>query len=74
MQIDTITKLLDLPNFKVSKVFEHCENNLHLDLDLVGRNVIQELEGTDDKYLDEYATAGSERNLAMIEIIASACT
>ena len=38
-------------------------------LDLVGRSVIQELEGVDDKYLDEYATAGSEKNLAMIEII-----
>ncbi len=38
-------------------------------LDLVGRSVIQELEGADDKYLDEYATAGSEKNLAMIEII-----
>jgi len=38
-------------------------------LDLVGRSVILELEGADDKYLDEYATAGSEKNLAMIEII-----
>ena len=38
-------------------------------LDLVSRSVIQELEGVDDKYLDEYATAGSEKNLAMIEII-----
>jgi len=35
----------------------------------VGRNVIQKLEDTNDKYLDEYATAGAERNLAMIEII-----
>ena len=26
-------------------------------------------EGADDKYPDEYATAGSEKNLAMIEII-----
>ncbi len=37
-------------------------------LDLVGRSVIQELEGTDDKFLDEYATAGSEKNPAMIDV------
>ena len=38
-------------------------------LDLIGRSVIQELEGVDDKYLDQYATAGSEKNLAMVEVI-----
>ncbi len=38
-------------------------------LDLIGRSVIKELEGAEDKYLDQYATAGSEKNLAMVEII-----
>ena len=36
-------------------------------LDLVGRKVIEELEAGEDKHLEEYATAGSDRNLAMIE-------
>jgi len=34
-------------------------------LDLAGRKAIQELEGSDDRFLDEYATAGSEKNIAM---------
>lgn len=34
MQIETITKLLALPNFKVVKVLEHHENSLHLYVDL----------------------------------------
>ncbi|TFG90970.1 MAG: amidophosphoribosyltransferase, partial [Syntrophobacterales bacterium] len=38
-------------------------------LDLAGRMAIQEIEGTDDKNLEEYARAGSERNLAMVEKI-----
>ncbi|MBU4316669.1 MAG: amidophosphoribosyltransferase [Proteobacteria bacterium] len=38
-------------------------------LDLAGRKVIQELEGAEDKDLDLYARAGSEKNLAMIEKI-----
>ena len=38
-------------------------------LDLIGRSVIKELEGAEDKYLDQYAAAGSEKNLAMVEII-----
>ncbi|MBN2333319.1 MAG: amidophosphoribosyltransferase [Deltaproteobacteria bacterium] len=38
-------------------------------LDLVGRSVIKELEGAEDKHLDDYAAAGSEKNLAMIELI-----
>ena len=38
-------------------------------LDLAGRKAIKELEGSDDKFLDEYTTAGSERNMAMIDTI-----
>ena len=38
-------------------------------LDLAGRKAIQELEGTDDKFLDEYARAGSEKNMAMTDQI-----
>lgn len=38
-------------------------------LDLAGRKAILELEGSEDAHLDEYATAGTERNLAMIENI-----
>jgi len=38
-------------------------------LDLAGRKAIKDLEGSDDKFLDEYATAGSEKNLAMIDQI-----
>ena len=38
-------------------------------LDLAGRKVIQELEGREDADLDQYAPAGSEKNLAMIEYI-----
>ena len=38
-------------------------------LDLAGRKAIKELEGSDDKFLDEYAIAGSERSNAMIDTI-----
>lgn len=38
-------------------------------LDLVGRKIIHELEGAEDKDLDQYATSGSRKNLAMIELI-----
>ncbi|HUT42858.1 MAG TPA: amidophosphoribosyltransferase [Desulfobacterales bacterium] len=38
-------------------------------LDLAGRKAIRELEGSDDKFLDEYATAGSEKNMAMTDQI-----
>lgn len=38
-------------------------------LDLAGRKIIHEMEGDGDKDLDLYATAGSEKNLAMIEQI-----
>ena len=36
-------------------------------LDLAGRKVIHEIEGTDESQLKRYASAGSEENLAMIE-------
>lgn len=38
-------------------------------LDLAGRKAILELEGAEDRFLDEYATPGTDRNLAMIEKI-----
>ena len=38
-------------------------------LDLAGRKAIRKLEGSDDKFLDKYATAGSEKNMAMIDQI-----
>lgn len=38
-------------------------------LDLAGRKIIQDLEGAEDRHLDQYARAGSEKNLAMIEEI-----
>ncbi|MDX2440752.1 MAG: amidophosphoribosyltransferase [Desulfobacterales bacterium] len=38
-------------------------------LDLAGRKAIKDLEGSDDKFLDEYARAGSEKNMAMIDQI-----
>ncbi len=38
-------------------------------LDLASRKAIHELERGDDKHLGEYATAGSERNSAMVEQI-----
>jgi amidophosphoribosyltransferase len=38
-------------------------------LDLVGRKVIQELEGADDKDLALYAIPGSEKNRAMVDQI-----
>jgi amidophosphoribosyltransferase len=38
-------------------------------LDLAGRKAIAALEDTEDKHLAEYATAGSEKNLAMVDNI-----
>jgi amidophosphoribosyltransferase len=38
-------------------------------LDLAGRKAIHALEGRDDQFLDEYATAGSEKNRAMVDQI-----
>jgi amidophosphoribosyltransferase len=38
-------------------------------LDLAGRKAIMELEGSDDKFLEEYARAGSEKNMAMTDQI-----
>ncbi len=38
-------------------------------LDLAGRKAIRELEDTDDKFLDEYATSNSEKNRAMVDKI-----
>ncbi|MBW2468975.1 MAG: amidophosphoribosyltransferase, partial [Deltaproteobacteria bacterium] len=38
-------------------------------LDLAGRKAIAELEGTEDKHLAQFATAGSEKNLAMVDRI-----
>lgn len=38
-------------------------------LDLAGRKAIQELEDNGDKYLEEYATPGTDRYFAMIEKI-----
>ena len=38
-------------------------------LDLAGRKAIMDLEGVDDKHLDEYATPGTDRYYAMIEKI-----
>ena len=35
-------------------------------LDLAGRSAIEELEESDDQFLDDYARAGSQRNCAMI--------
>ncbi|KJS33494.1 MAG: amidophosphoribosyltransferase [Desulfatitalea sp. BRH_c12] len=44
-------------------------SNSRSTLDLAGRKVIHALEGSDDKNLELYAQAGSEKNLAMIEKI-----
>ncbi|MBW2432301.1 MAG: amidophosphoribosyltransferase [Deltaproteobacteria bacterium] len=38
-------------------------------LDLAGRKAIAELEGTEDKHLAQFATAGSGKNLAMVDRI-----
>ena len=38
-------------------------------LDLAGRSAIEELEGSDDQFLDEFAQADSQRNSAMIDKI-----
>ena len=41
------------------------------ELDLAGRKAIKDLEGRDDKDLQEYAVQGSEKNQAMVESIRS---
>ena len=38
-------------------------------IELAARTAINQLEGKDDKYLDEYATSGSEKNAEMVECI-----
>jgi len=38
-------------------------------LDLAGRKAIKEIEGSDEKCLEEYAVCGSDKNLEMIERI-----
>jgi amidophosphoribosyltransferase len=38
-------------------------------LDLAGRQVIQEIEGDHDRFLDDYSKTGSDRNMAMIDRI-----
>ncbi len=38
-------------------------------LDLAGRKAIAAIEGTEDKHLSEYAKAGSQKNLAMVDNI-----
>jgi amidophosphoribosyltransferase len=38
-------------------------------LDLAGRRAIRELEDTDDKFLNEYATCSTEKNQAMVDRI-----
>ena len=38
-------------------------------LDLAGRQMIQKIEGAEDKNLNEYARAGSAKNLEMIDLI-----
>ena len=38
-------------------------------LDLAGRKAIKELEGADEKKLDEYAISSSEKNRAMVDRI-----
>jgi amidophosphoribosyltransferase len=38
-------------------------------LDLAGCQMIKKIEGAEDKNLDEYARAGSEKNLEMIDLI-----
>ncbi|MGB5746431.1 MAG: amidophosphoribosyltransferase [Desulfobacterales bacterium] len=37
--------------------------------DLAGRKAIEQIEGLDDRFLEDYATDGSEKNLAMIDKI-----
>ena len=38
-------------------------------LDLAGRKAIKDLEGTDDKFLLEYITSNSDKNMAMVDNI-----
>ncbi len=38
-------------------------------LDLAGRQMIKKIEGAEDKNLEEYARAGSEKNLEMIDLV-----
>ena len=38
-------------------------------LDLAGRRMIKKIEGAEDKNLEEYAKAGSQKNLEMVDLI-----
>ena len=38
-------------------------------LDLAGRKAIQAIEGNEEAFLEEYATAGSEKNRIMVDYI-----
>lgn len=38
-------------------------------LDLAGRKAIKEIEGVDDRFLDQYAKSDSEKNVAMVDRI-----
>jgi len=40
-----------------------------LELDLAARTAIKDLEGSGDKFLDDYSTPGTEKNRAMIDRI-----
>jgi amidophosphoribosyltransferase len=44
-------------------------SRLSSELDLAARRAIKELEGEGDKFLDEYATPGTDKNRAMIDRI-----
>ena len=55
----TLTYPCDFLNFSTSRATT----------DLAGRAAIEQLEGADDKFLEDYATDGSEKNLAMIDQI-----
>ncbi len=55
----TLTYPCDFLNFSTSRATT----------DLAGRSAIEQLEGADDKFLADYATDGSEKNLAMIDQI-----
>ena len=55
----TLTYPCDFLNFSTSRATT----------DLAGRSAIKQIEGTDDKFLEQYATDGSEKNLAMIDNI-----
>jgi len=55
----TLTYPCDFLNFSTSRATT----------DLAGRSAIEQLEGTDDRFLKEYASDGTKKNLAMIDLI-----